>query len=116
MINQVQGRFFDSIYGFWQFDFREEYSKEFIDMICLCYNEDGKIVERIYIMPKSEIIMRASVSIVKYRRKKGLGWYEHYRVTDEEVEKVNDNRPYLHDLYNPFNNKFQIGNRWIYQE
>lgn len=89
LYHQVQGRFFDSICGFWQFDLREEHNKEFKDMVCFCYSEDGKTIERIYIIPKSEIILRATVSILKYRKRKGRGWYEQYREDDEEVANAN---------------------------
>jgi len=56
---------------------------------------DGNVIERIYIIPKKEIKgKRSSITIYKYRVSGLLyknGWYEQYRVKDEEVmNKVNE--------------------------
>ncbi len=58
-----------------------------------CASEDGKNIERIYEIPKSEITIRKTgINILKYDSKGNLynkGWYEKYRVTDEEeIKKV----------------------------
>ena len=67
-----------------------DWYKEFDIMICYCASEDGKIIVRVYEIPISEIIERKGMAIVKNITYKNCGWYEKYRITDEEtIIKVN---------------------------
>ena len=64
--------------------------KQFGYLIFYCISNDGKIVERIYIFPRTEIICRSCITIVK-NNSRGPGWYEQYRIKDEKiVNKVNE--------------------------
>lgn len=83
----TQGRFYNSRNGLWSFTgFEREWNKNFDH--CYCASKDRKIIERIYIFPKKEIIKRSSIGIVKNPSKGD--WYEKYRITDEEtIKKMN---------------------------
>ncbi len=65
--------------------------KEFHYMIFYCASEDGKTIERIYEIPKSEITIRkAGINILKYDSKGNLynkGRYEKYR-TKKRLKKL----------------------------
>ncbi len=89
-IIQTKGRFYDSINRYWTFSCLErDWDKEFDNMICYCASKNGKIIEKIYIFPISEIIGRTSIGI--YKNSSRGEWYEKYRVTDEEeIKKVNN--------------------------
>lgn len=90
-IIQTKGRFYNSVNRMWSFSGLErEYNKEFDFMISYCADKDGKCIEKIYIFPKSEIIKRKGVTIVK-NPSRWTPWYEQYRVIDEEtIKKIND--------------------------
>lgn len=53
-------------------------------MILYCISTDGKVIERIYIIPKKEIINRKTISIFK-KSSRHEPWYEQYRVKSEDV-------------------------------
>lgn len=55
-------------------------------MFCFCISKDGRIIERVYIIPWTEIIKRKGISVYK-NPTKGILWYEKYRLKDEEELK-----------------------------
>lgn len=72
------------------FTFEREWKKNFDFEICYCTSNDEKIIEKMYIFPKEEIVGRTSVTIYKNPSKR-IGWYEKYRFKDEEeLRKVNE--------------------------
>jgi hypothetical protein len=96
-IPQTRGKLYDSYNRFWVFGGLErEWFKEFDVIICYCTNKDGKIIERIYIIPKKEIKdKRTCISIYKNPTDSHgdhkTSWYDKYRIIDEEtIKKVND--------------------------
>lgn len=95
LYHQVQGRYYNSRNEQWPFgNFEREWKKIFESMVCFCYSEDGKIVERIYIFPKKEIDFRKGLIIVKNptdsHSNPKISWYDKYRITDEdELKKAN---------------------------
>lgn len=88
--HQVQGACYSSD-GYWPFrGFKDEWEKMFKNMYCFCFSKKWKIIERIYIFPKEEILIRTGTSIVK-NPSKGKIWYDQYRVRDEEIlRKANE--------------------------
>lgn len=68
----------------------DEYKKEYDNMIFWCMNEDGEYIEMGYIIPKKEINVRRSVTILKDPAT-WPPWYDKYRMRDEEeLKKIND--------------------------
>lgn len=95
LYHQVQGRLFNSERGFWEFGFERDWTKEFIDMVCFCFSKNGKIVERIYIIPKKEIERVKTLAIVKnptdVHRNPIIPQYDKYRISDEdELKNANE--------------------------
>lgn len=94
-IIQTKGRFYNSKYSSWSHSFNNLHDAvangfDFDHLIFYCANKDGKIIERIYIFPTEEVLKRISISIVK-NPLRGIQWYEHYRVKDEEtIKRVNE--------------------------
>ena len=94
-IIQTKGKTYNSIEKSWQGGWQSR-DKEFDNLILYCTSKDGKIIERIYIFPKFEVIKRASIHIYKNPSRGGKGknydpWYEEYRIKDEKIlEKVNN--------------------------
>lgn len=89
-IIQTNGRFYDSYNQWWQLVTKRSIKKDFDNLVFYCASKDGNIIERIYIFPRTEILKRQTITIVK-NPSKGSLWYEQYRVTDEEtIKKVND--------------------------
>ncbi len=73
-------------------DFEGEWDKDYEDIILVCKNKDGKIIEEIYRIPvKKEIKKkRKNITIVKYPSR-GIPWYEKYRIKEpEELIKANE--------------------------
>lgn len=95
IIYQTKGKIYDSINQRWSISFRSEHNAirngyRFDFVILYCASKDGKIIERIYIFPKEEVMMRTSITIVK-NPSTWPPWYEQYRIKDEEtMKKVND--------------------------
>jgi len=93
-ILQTKGRFYNLKNRNWCFVFEREWFKEFDHEICYCASKDGKIIERIYIFPGWDMLNISGVTIFKYDSKGNLyeyGWYEKYRIKDEEtIKKVNE--------------------------
>ena len=89
LYHQVQGRYYSSGRGWWQFTgLEDEWEKIFEDMVCFCISKDGKTVERIYIFPLKEIKDKKSIAITKNVIN---GWYKQYRRTGEdELKKANE--------------------------
>lgn len=89
-IIQTKIKRFDSNYLCWHFsNIDHEYEKEFDNIILWCTSEDKDIIERVYIIPKEEIIGIKSITIIK-NPYKGVQWYEQYRIEDEEeLKKIN---------------------------
>jgi len=87
-IIQTKGVFYDTIEQTWHHgDITSEHNKEFDYLIFYCASKDGKIIERIYIFPKKEVVKRTSITIRK-NPSKGVQWYEQYRVKEEYVITV----------------------------
>lgn len=87
-IIQTKGALYNDTNRCWSFgNFHREWKKNFDNIICYCTDKYGKNIERIYIFPKDEIIKRGGVTIFKYLYYKGCGWYEQYRVKDDNVIK-----------------------------
>lgn len=94
LYHQIGGRYYNSIYKWWGFTgFEREWRKTFVTMVCFCFSEDGKTVERIYKFPDDVIKNQKSISIFKFDSKGNIynyGWYNKYRCTDEEeLKKAN---------------------------
>ena len=91
LYHQVQGRYYNSVYQWWYFTgFEDEWKKIFENMVCFCFSEDGKIVERIYIFSKKEIERVKGISIYE-NPSKGGQQNEQYRRTDkDELKKANE--------------------------
>lgn len=95
---QVKIAYYSSIYRSWKQDskgLQNSISQGFIfkSLFLFCIGKDGKIVERTYEIPEKEIISRTSIGVYKYDsegRPWKNGWYEKYRINDEdELKKVN---------------------------
>lgn len=95
---QTKGSFYNQLYDKWSFTRLErDWYKEFDYMICYCVGRDGKLIERIYIFPWEEIIKRKGIHIKRDISNKngkcpgGEGWYEVYRVkNDEDIKRIDD--------------------------
>lgn len=93
---QIKGKLYDPINRYWQITVRNDHNKQFSSTIIFCADQNGKIIERIYDIPKEEVVKRSGITIVKNPSNRngrcpGGGWYEHYRIKDkEELKKVND--------------------------
>lgn len=87
-IIQTKGRVYNSKYKNWPFGgFDRDRNKYYDYYICYCTDGEMKIIERIYIFPK-RIINTDAILVYKYDSKGNLyenGWYEKYRITDENV-------------------------------
>ncbi len=71
-------------YEKWTCKLRSELIKEFDYIIFYCISKDGDMVERIYIIPRSDL--KTTISI--YRNSKYSRW-EEYRIRDECVISIN---------------------------
>jgi len=99
-IPQTKGKFYDARNRVWAQTFTGEYNAiirgfEFDYLIFYCASKDGKIIERIYIIPSWEIIKRKSIGVSKNPTDSHgnpiIPWYDEYRVKDEEtIKKVNE--------------------------
>jgi hypothetical protein len=104
LYHQVQGRILTTFkyilsdgkcayYEGWPFtNFYKELNKEFDDMICVCKNDHGNIIEEIYRIPFEEL-KRGAAKILKNRLRNSttLYWYDKYRITNkEELKDAND--------------------------
>lgn len=92
---QVKGSNYNSGRGYYPFTgFKDEWGKKFKSMICFCFSEDGKTVERIYKFPEEIVGNQQSISIFKFDSKGNIynyGWYNKYICTDEEeLNKANE--------------------------
>lgn len=77
-------------YKGWSFYVHREINKIFDVIICYCANKDGDLIDRIYIIPKKEIIIRTAIRITR-NPSRGPQWYEQYIVQDENILiKVNE--------------------------
>jgi len=85
-IPQTKGRHYDPIRKCWSQTVYAEHDKEFDILILYCVSEDGKKIERIYIIPKEEIIKVTSISIYisKWSRISKIP-YGQYRVKDGKI-------------------------------
>jgi len=88
-ILQTKSKWYDSANRWWAVKWKNEWYKEFDNLILYCISEDGKYIERIYIFHIDEVMKRTGIIIYKYA--KHVLWYEQYRVKDEKILKhVND--------------------------
>lgn len=89
IIYQTKISWYKSTYKYWKNCLERELHKEFDQLIFYCISKDGKIVERIYIFPKNEIIKRTGISIYKNPTDCSgdpiIPWYEKYRIIDEKI-------------------------------
>lgn len=94
-IVQTKGGFYSSKYRWWSMkSLSRELTKKYDMLIFYCVSENGSTIERIYIFPYSEIIKRISIGIYRHDPKGNLylrGWYEKYRVTEEDTLKKANN-------------------------
>lgn len=96
LIYQTKGKFYDYYNQIWLLGCKNEHNKDFDYLIFYCASKDGKIIERIYIFPKEEIMKKISITVTKNPSNRNGrcpngGWYEKYRVKDEDiVRKVNE--------------------------
>ena len=81
-IVQSKSALFNRLEGYWHNNTVNEHNKEFDYLIFYCISEDGKIIERVCIFPKHEIIKSSSITIYKDRLR-GNHWYEKYRVNEK---------------------------------
>lgn len=74
----------------WQANISGEKGKKFDVVILWCVSEDGKNIDRGYIIPEKEITDIQTISVYKYDSKGRLyekGRYENYRITDADILK-----------------------------
>lgn len=64
-IVQTRCSLFNILEGYWHNNTGNEYNKEFDYLIFYCISKDGKIIERVYIFPKYEVIKNSSITIYK---------------------------------------------------
>lgn len=88
-IPQTKGRFYNSIEDVWGVGCSNEHGKIFDYLILYCTTEDGKYIERLYFIPKEEIEKRGGITI--YKNPSKGGWYEDYRIKDEEIIELVNN-------------------------
>ena len=89
---QTRTKWYDSVERYWMFaGLQIDWLKEFDHYIFYCISKDGKHVDRIYIIPKEEVV-KTCVKIIKNptnsHSKPIIPWYEKYRITNEEVLKM----------------------------
>lgn len=83
---QTKGRLYDSNREYWNQRLTNEHGKNFNRLVFYCLDKDGEVIERMYIFPKMEIMIRSSIAILKNYN----GWYEKYRINDDIVlERAN---------------------------
>lgn len=89
-IPQVKGATYNSRYGKWgQSSETTEHSKEFDIVILYCVSGNGEKIERIYFIPKGNVIKISTIGIYKNPTDRWgnhiISKYEKYRVEDEKV-------------------------------
>jgi len=100
-IPQTKGKWYDSYNRYWHQNLKSEHNAirrefKFDYLILYCASKYGKIIERIYVFPIEELLKRTGITIIKNPSNRNGrcptgGWYEQYRVKDEEVmNKVNE--------------------------
>lgn len=89
-IIQTKGRNMSNYYNrkYWNFDVEIEQHKPFDNIILYCLNEDKRNMEKVYIIPKKEIMIRGHITISKNSSK--YSWYEKYRVNEEILKRINE--------------------------
>lgn len=82
-ILQTKGAIYNSIHRIWHNIWNSDFEKrkEFDSLIFYCMSKDRKNIERVYIFPKKEIIIRNGVTI--YKNPTRTVWYEKYRVDEK---------------------------------
>lgn len=92
-IIQTKGCLYNTLEGTWHNNVLNDHNKKFDYLIFYCAIDtidNGTIIERIYIFPMKEIIIRTGISITK-NPSRGIPWYEEYRILDENILKlIND--------------------------
>lgn len=84
-ILQSKGATYSPIYRTWHLDWSNEHSKDFDNLIFYCMSKYMKSVERIYIFPYEEVIMRSGISITKnFSCQTHMSWYEKYEVDEKQ--------------------------------
>ncbi len=78
----TRGRYYDPNRKCWSAtSIERDWHKEFDILVFYCVSEDGNTIERVYIIPKYEIIKRKCISACKNTCN---AWYEKYKVSEEE--------------------------------
>lgn len=98
LYHQVQGRYHNPIERYWPFsNLENEWRKIYEDIVCICISKDGKIVERIYIIPFENEIKAKRTGISIYENPTNahgnpiISIFEQYRRTDEdELKRANE--------------------------
>lgn len=81
-ILQTKGSIYNAFLERWHNGgIENEHNKVFDYLLFYCMSADMKIIERMYLFPKSEIIVRKSITIIKNPSKGG--WYEKYRIDEK---------------------------------
>lgn len=82
---QTSGRFLTFIHDTdgWGFNASNDHNKQFDNKICYCTDKDGQTIERVYIFPRNEIMIRTSITIKKLPIYNA--WYEKYKITDKDL-------------------------------
>lgn len=88
-IIQTKGRLNDRINKCWIFDAYRDQNKDIDNIICYCFDRYMKILERIYIFPKEEILKRTCITIME-RSSRSIPWYEKYRICEETCKNVDN--------------------------
>lgn len=81
-IIQSKSALFNRLEGHWHNNTGNEHNKEFDYLIFYCISGNGKIIEKVYIFPKYEVIKSSSITIYKDPLR-GNHWYEKY-IVDEK--------------------------------
>lgn len=103
---QSKGRRYNSFSERWSFAWQQNHFRatKFDYGIFYCISKDGKTIERIYIFPRNELIIRNGIGIDKNTTTgRGVAWYEKYRVVDKDII---DN---ANNLWKKIRNKKQPG-------
>ena len=80
---QTKGALYNSTYMNWKQDLRK-LKDGFEVLVLYCASKDGKIIERIYIIPYEEILRLTGITITK-NSSRSSAWYEQHRVKDKEI-------------------------------
>jgi hypothetical protein len=84
-ILQSKGAVYNTVHRTWHVDWSNEHNKVFDNLIFYCMSKDMKNVERVYIFPYEEVMMRCGISVTK--NFSDMPWYEKYEI---DATRYND--------------------------